>query len=49
MLPWQTSLTGRRSDIFDIGGLSDSVFNVISAFLVDGNQRFVADRTVDQS
>jgi 60 kDa SS-A/Ro ribonucleoprotein len=27
----------------NIGGFSDSVFNVISAFLVDNNQRFVAE------
>lgn len=60
MVPWQTFLSCQRSDILDIGGFSDSVFNVISAFLVDSNQRFVAeneaielqfvaDRTVDQS
>jgi len=27
----------------NIGGFSDSVFNVISAFLADNNQRFVAE------
>jgi 60 kDa SS-A/Ro ribonucleoprotein len=26
----------------NIGGFSDSVFNVISSFLADNNQRFVA-------
>jgi hypothetical protein len=49
MVPWQTFLSCLRSDILDIGGFSDSVFDVISAFLVDSNQRFVADRSVDQS
>ncbi len=27
----------------NIGGFSDSVFNVISALLADNNQRFVAE------
>jgi 60 kDa SS-A/Ro ribonucleoprotein len=27
----------------NIGGFSDSVFNLISAFLADNNQRFVAE------
>ncbi len=27
----------------NIGGFSDTVFNVISAFLADDNQRFVAE------
>jgi hypothetical protein len=27
----------------NVGGFSDSVFNVISAFLADNNQRFVAE------
>ncbi len=31
-----------RADITNIGGFSDAVFNVISAFLADHHQRFVA-------
>ena len=32
-----------RADIMNIGGFSDTVFNAISAFLADDNQRFVAE------
>ena len=32
-----------RADIMNIGGFSDSVLKVISAFLADNNQRFVAE------
>ncbi len=32
-----------RADIMNIGGFSDAVINVISAFLADNNQRFVAE------
>ena len=41
--PYQTVQACERSDIMNIGGFSDSVFNVISAFLADNNQRFVAE------
>ncbi len=41
--PYQTVQACERADILNIGGFSDSVFNVISAFLADNNQRFVAD------
>ncbi len=41
--PNQTAQACERADIMNIGGFSDSVFNVISAFLADNNQRFVAD------
>ncbi|MFO0384328.1 MAG: vWA domain-containing protein [Pirellula sp.] len=41
--PYQTVQACERSDILNIGGFSDSVFNVISAFLADNNQRFVAE------
>jgi len=41
--PYQTTQACERADILNIGGFSDSVFNVISAFLADNNQRFVAE------
>jgi 60 kDa SS-A/Ro ribonucleoprotein len=41
--PYQTVQACERADIMNIGGFSDSVFNVISAFLSDNNQRFVAE------
>jgi len=41
--PYQTVQACERADIMNIGGFSDSVFNVISGFLVDNNQRFVAE------
>jgi 60 kDa SS-A/Ro ribonucleoprotein len=41
--PYQTVQACERADIMNIGGFSDSVFNVISAFLAENNQRFVAE------
>ncbi len=41
--PYQTVQACERADIMNIGGFSDSVFNVLSAFLADNNQRFVAE------
>ena len=41
--PYQTVQACERADIMNIGGFSDSVFNVIRAFLADNNQRFVAE------
>ncbi|MEO8268324.1 MAG: TROVE domain-containing protein, partial [Aureliella sp.] len=41
--PYQTTQAGERSDILNIGGFSDSVFNVVNAFLADNSQRFVAE------
>jgi 60 kDa SS-A/Ro ribonucleoprotein len=41
--PYQTVQACERTDILNIGGFSDAVFNVISAFLADNNQRFVAE------
>jgi 60 kDa SS-A/Ro ribonucleoprotein len=41
--PYQTVQAYERPDIMNIGGLSDSVFNVTSAFLANNNQRFVAE------
>ncbi len=41
--PYQTVQAMERKDILNIGGFSDAVFNVISAFLADNNQRFVAE------
>jgi 60 kDa SS-A/Ro ribonucleoprotein len=41
--PYQTVQAVERTDIMNIGGFSDSVFNVISGFLSDDNQRFVTE------
>lgn len=41
--PYRTVQACERADIMNIGGFSDSVFNVISAFLADNNQRFIAE------
>ena len=41
--PYQTVQPCERADIMNSGGFSDSVFNVISAFLADNNQRIVAE------
>ncbi len=41
--PYQTVQACERADIMNIGGFSDAVFNVISAFLANNNQRFVAE------
>lgn len=41
--PYQTTQACERADIMNIGGFSDAVFNVISGFLADNKQRFVAE------
>jgi 60 kDa SS-A/Ro ribonucleoprotein len=41
--PYQTVQAHEREDILNIGGFSDAVFNVISAFLENNDQRFVAE------
>jgi len=41
--PYQTVQACERADILNIGGFSDSVFNLISAFLAYNNQRFVTE------
>jgi 60 kDa SS-A/Ro ribonucleoprotein len=41
--PYQTVQACERADIMNIGGFSDAVFNVISVFLADNNQQFVAE------
>ncbi len=41
--PYQTVQACERADIMNIGGFSDAVFNVLSAFLADNHQRFVAE------
>jgi len=41
--PYQTVQACERADIMNIAGFSDAVFNVISAFHADNNQRFVAE------
>ena len=41
--PNSASQAPERDDILNIGGFSDAVFNVVSAFLSDDANRFVAD------
>ncbi len=41
--PYKKVQACERADIMNIGGFSDSVFNVISGFMADNNQRFVAE------
>jgi 60 kDa SS-A/Ro ribonucleoprotein len=41
--PYQTVQACERADILNIGGFSDSVFNVISAFLENDASRFVRE------
>jgi 60 kDa SS-A/Ro ribonucleoprotein len=41
--PHQTVQAYERDDIMNIGGFSDSVFNVVSAFLDNNTRRFVAE------
>jgi len=41
--PYRTVQACERADIMNIGGYSDSVFNVISSFLAHNDQRFVAE------
>jgi 60 kDa SS-A/Ro ribonucleoprotein len=41
--PYQTVQACERADIMNIGGFSDSVFNVISAFLENDASRFVRE------
>jgi 60 kDa SS-A/Ro ribonucleoprotein len=41
--PYQTTQTLESPDIINIGGFSDSVFNVVSAFLSDNKNRFVSE------
>lgn len=38
-----TTQAAERNDIMNIGGFSDAVFNVVSTFLANNNQRFVAE------
>jgi 60 kDa SS-A/Ro ribonucleoprotein len=33
----------RCSDILNVGGFSDAVFNVVASFLADDTNRFVAE------
>lgn len=41
--PYQTTQACERADIMNIGGFSDAVFNIVSAFLADNDQRFLAE------
>lgn len=41
--PYITTQAPERSDILNIGGFSDAVFNVVSAFLAGDDSRFVAE------
>ena len=40
---YTTTQAPERSDILNVGGFSDAVFNVIAAFLADDSGRFVAE------
>lgn len=41
--PYDTTQAPERDDILNIGGFSDAVFNVVSAFLDNDANRFVAE------
>lgn len=41
--PYRTTQAVERSDIMNVGGFSDAVFNAVSAFIANDNQRFVAE------
>ena len=41
--PYRTTQTVQRADIMNIGGFSDTVFNVVSTFLSDNRQRLVEE------
>lgn len=41
--PYRTTQAVERADIMNIGGFSDTVFNVVSAFIANDDQRFVAE------
>jgi 60 kDa SS-A/Ro ribonucleoprotein len=41
--PYTTSQAPERSDILNIGGFSDAVFDVVAVFLKDDADRFVSE------
>ena len=41
--PYGTTQASDRSDILNIGGFSDAVFNVVSSYLSDDGNRFVSE------
>jgi len=41
--PYGTTQAPERSDILNIGGFSDAVFNVVASFLADDTNRFVSE------
>ena len=41
--PYGSTQAPERSDILNIGGFSDAVFNVIASYLSDDANRFVAE------
>ena len=41
--PYVTTQASERSDILNIGGFSDAVFNVVAAFLRNDAERFVTE------
>lgn len=41
--PYQSTQAPERQDILNVGGFSDAVFNVISAFLDDDKHRFIKE------
>jgi 60 kDa SS-A/Ro ribonucleoprotein len=40
---YDTTQAPDRSDILNVGGFTDVVFNVVAAFLADDSGRFVAE------
>jgi 60 kDa SS-A/Ro ribonucleoprotein len=40
---YDTTQASDRSDILNVGGVSDAVFNVVAAFLADDVTRFVTE------
>ena len=41
--PYATSQASERSDILNIGGFSDAVFGVVTAFLRNDAERFISE------
>jgi 60 kDa SS-A/Ro ribonucleoprotein len=41
--PYTTTQAPERTDILNVGGFSDAVFNVVASFLEDDANRFVAE------
>jgi 60 kDa SS-A/Ro ribonucleoprotein len=41
--PYGTTQAPERSDVLNVGGVSNAVFTVVASFLGDGPARFVAE------